>query len=424
MTKYKILVLIYLVSVVASALANLLQLNIQIIYRVPSLNIRWIDLAILYIIGYYFYNLFFKKEDVRTNLLVVPLCFIYIVFELFQLLSSWQIIDTPTQISLFFATLSFFIIIDLATFHIDKEEIILFIKQISIWGSVAMIISNFYLFYAFLKGEVVYEDAGIRVALDITGDKESVTTSVLTPFVYGFGLYFIQKKVRIWERIIYVAAILSIYVSLVTSFHRGSLVMILVLSTFIILSSRKAQQAFTKILAFGLLLGVGYFLFGNLLREKGYDPIEKITQTAEFAADVKNPNWDKGRSYSQEFAMAAWKRHTWTGVGYDGLYNYGLPEDTATAHNGIITSLFHRGVIGTALLILILIILYTYPLRLWKDLRNEEDETRDMMRILIVVAVLWLIPFFTQEVMWEKYGLTMQFLYFGLIANFYRQRIK
>ncbi len=422
MKKYSILVIIYLISVVASSIANSLDVNIQVIYRVPSLDIRWIDVAIIYIIGNYFYSFFGKKQVLKSNMIIVPLCFIYLLFEFFQLLISWHVIDAQTQISLFLATLSFFIIIDLSTFKIPQEEIIQFIKKISLWASIAVIISNFYLFYLFTKGQVVFADAGIRIALDVTGGKESVTTSVLTPFVYGFALYFIRKKNEFWQKLVFAAAILSIFVSVVTSFHRGTLFIVAAITLYVIISSKKAQQVFSKIVGFALLLGVGYFMFGSILRDKGYDPIEKIMQTASYAADVNDPDWDKGRTGVQEYALAAWRNHVWTGVGYDDLNNYGLPVDASSAHNGIITSLFHRGIIGTALLLCIFIVIYSYLIKLWRLLRNEEDETKDIIRMLIVVAVLWIVPFLTQEVMWEKYGLSMQFLYFGLIINFYKQQ--
>jgi len=158
------------------------------------------------------------------------------------------------------------------------------------------------------------------------------------------------------------------------------------------------------------------------LREKGYDPVEKITQTVEFAADVDNPGWDKGRSVSRSFALSAWERNLWTGVGYDVLFHWGLPEEVATAHNFVITSLFHRGIIGTAMYLLILLLLFKNAIWLWLLLGKDNSYQNDMFKLLVIASFFWLIPFWNQEVIWEKYSLSIQFLYLGLITNIYMQK--
>jgi hypothetical protein len=185
--------------------------------------------------------------------------------------------------------------------------------------------------------------------------------------------------------------------------------------------SKKATQIVTQSFTLVALLVVFYLIFGSTLREKGYDPIEKITETALFAFDVDNPDWEKGRSVPRGYALASWNRNTWTGVGYDPLYNHGAPEEFGTAHNFVITSLFHRGIIGTTIYLLILIFLFSISVRLWFLLRKEDSHENDLFRLLVMVSFFWLVPFWNQEVIWEKYSLSMEFMYLGFIVNIYRQ---
>jgi len=354
--------------------ANITGIDVQTFHRVPFIGIRWIDVAILIIMGGFIHSLTVSRSLVKNNGLIVGLCFIYLAFEFFQLVFSWGVIDAQTQISLFFATLCVFIIIDSSMFTMEPDDMLTFLKDGAIWGSCVLIVSNFYLFYSFLTGNVIYQDLDVRISLDVAGTKETVTTAVLTPFVYGFAMYFSQTEIKPWQKAVFITAIISVFLSLVTSFHRGTLFEIGVITIYVIVSSKKAQQAFGKLLGLAFLMGIFYLLFGGILRSKGYDPLEKIIETTKFAADVNNPDWDKGRSGPQGYAIKAWQQHPWTGVGYDALYNYGLPDDYSTAHNGVITSLFHRGIIGTTILILILVVLYSFVIRLWLYVRKAKGE--------------------------------------------------
>ena len=421
MAKYKILILIYLISVLSSSIASFFGINVQYLLRVPFLNLRWIDVAILFILINFLYSLNYNK--IENNGILITLCFIYLIFETFQLLKSWQLNDLQSQVSWFICTLSFFILIDLSSFPIDQEKIIKFLKLFALAGAVVLIISNTITFYSFLKGNIITNKFEDRVLLNVEGQRESIYTAVLLSYVYTFSLYFLQKGSKLWEKAIFLGAILSIYLALVTSFSRGDLATIILISIIhIVVFSRKVMQGIIRVFAMILLLVSFYFMFGSTLREKGYDPVEKITQTVEFAADVDNPGWDKGRSVSRSFALSAWERNLWTGVGYDVLFHWGLPEEVATAHNFVITSLFHRGIIGTAMYLLILLLLFKNAIWLWLLLGKDNSYQNDMFKLLVIASFFWLIPFWNQEVIWEKYSLSIQFLYLGLITNIYMQK--
>ncbi len=418
--RYKIVVLIYLISVLSYSIANSLGDNVQKFYRIPFLNIRWIDTAIIFIVFSFFYSLTYRSKKVGNTSIVVPLGIIYLLFETFQLLKSWGLHDAPSQISYFLCTLSMIIVIDLSTYAIPVNKIVSFLKTYAICGAFVIIVSNLYLLYSFNSGNVVFEDLDIRVALEVVGSKETVYPFVLTPFVYAFGLYFIQRQARLWQKTVFICAILSIYGALAITFHRGTLVTILLITIYFIVSGRTKQIVF-KLFWMVLLMTVSYLLLGDTLSKKGYDPVVKITETARFMIDFDNPSWDKGRSVSQKYALDAWKKNLWTGAGYDELLHYGLPEDVATAHNGVITSLFHRGILGTILLLSILIISFKSSINLWLMLCKESSYQNDIMKLLILVSFFWIITFMTQEALREKYSLSIQFIYLGLIINYYKQ---
>jgi len=423
MNKYVFLAMVYLISVVSSSIANSIDIDVQNLYRVPFFNIRWIDIAILTILFSLFYNLFSTRRRLKNTGFIVFLCFFYLIFETLQLIRSWSLTDTTAQISHFLCTLSLFIIIDLSTFPIKIDKIVSFLKKFAIWGACAIIISNFYLLYSFASGHIIYTDSDIRVALEVVGSKEIVSSWVLTPFVFAFGIYFSQRSDSFWEKLLFICAIFSILGSTVITYFRGTLFMILIISAYFLISSLKSKQNILRLASMLLLIGFGYLFFGGVLAKKGYDPINRIFETVEFAADINNPEWDKGRNVSREYAIDAWKKNLWIGAGYDDLYNYELPEDVATAHNGVITSLFHRGIIGTVILMSILILLFKYAINLWFSLNKNKSEQSDMLRLLVLVSFLWIITFIFQEVLWEKYSLSIEYIYLGLITNAYKQLV-
>lgn len=420
-TTYWVVAAIYLIALVSSSLANYWSGNVQAFYRVPILNIRWIDVSILIVIADYFYKLTSRSFKLKNTGLLQFLCFTYLIFESFQFYRTWGVEDPSAQLSHFLCTLALFIIIDLSTFSLPLQKIITFLEQFTIWGAAVILISNLYLLYSFVSGNIVFEDLGIRVALDVLGSKETVYPFVLTPFVYAFGLFFIQRPGSLFKKILFIGAILSIFASMVITFERGTLVTIVIITLYFIMSSAKVPQMLLKISVITLLIVFCYLIFGDILASKGYDPIKKIVQIAEFSTDVKNPDWDKGRSISQSYALKAWGKNFWFGAGYDNLYHYGLPEDVATAHNGVITSLFQRGVIGTIILMTILILLFKNAISLWVIIPRGDNYEDNMIKLLILVSLVWIIIFMTQEALWEKYSLSVQFIYLGFITNCYKQ---
>jgi hypothetical protein len=426
--KYKFLAFVYLISVLSSSIANSIDIDVQAVYRVPAFGIRWIDLAIIFVISDFCIEMN-NKYATRLNgsSVLVALCFVFLSFELFQLIRSWQMADTSWQIAGFLCTLSIFTVIDLATFRVPPEVIFSFLRRYAFWGAIVMAISNAYLFYAFLNGKVLVEnsDSDInRVSIDIINSKETVYTYVLTPFVYAFSLHFLTVKSKVSEKIIYSGAIVSILAAQVYLFERGTLFMLTCITCYFIFAlNKKKKGLIVAIAGLSMVIAIAYFSFADVLREKGYDPVEKLVGAAEFAADVNNPEWDKGRHIPREYALSAWEDHRWIGVGYDELHNYGLPAGINTAHNFVITSLFHRGVIGTFLYLLILFILFNNGFQLWKILRREKTEENELIKLLIIVAFCWLVTFWTQEAHWEKYSLSVEFLYLGLITNYFRQLV-
>lgn len=423
MTKYKVLSIIYLFSVLSISIANWMNIDVQSLYRVPFINIRWIDVAILSILIFYIKNLFVESSLLLDNKLIISLCFMFLIFQIFQLISSWGIIDKAFQISWFLCTLNIFILIDLLSFKYELKKIIEFLNLFLLVGTITLIVTNFYLFYSFIAGKTVFQDLDIRVAVEATGTKETVSTITLMPFVYISNLYFVNKPGAFSKKALHITSLFGIFISLVVKFARGDLVTIFLLTIiYFITFSKKPSKALSTIFGLGLIIIIGYFSFGSILREKSYDPIDKLSQIINFSTDINNPDWDKGRHISREYALSIWEKNIYTGVGYVSLYHYGMPEDVATAHNFIVTSLFHNGVIGTLMYVAILFLLFMNLRKLWRLLSKENKPENDLFKILIISSIFWLIPFWTQEVLWEKYSLAIQFIFLGLCANIYLQK--
>ncbi|MFD2937239.1 O-antigen ligase family protein [Spirosoma flavum] len=420
--KYLFLVFIYLFGVVSASIASIMNIDVQNFYRIPVINIRWIDVAILSIVFNHLYSLAQRKRTLKNTNLIIFLCISYLVYESIQLIRTLGVIDIMTQLSLFYCSLSIFIIVDLSVYIIPLYKIVFFIKKISIWGAYGVIILNYYLLYSFFRGNIVIEDLDVRVAIKVIGSKETVYSFVLVPLVYAYGLYFIQEKGLLWKKILFIFALLSIYGALIITFWRGTVIMIVIITFYFLFAGSNLKQMIIRFTSFIVIITLGYFIFGGTLAEKGYDPLQKITETIQFATDVKNPDWDKGRAIAQDYAIKEWKNNLWFGAGYDELgRGKSMPINSINPHNGIITSLFHRGVFGTIIYMLILIFLFSYAVKGWILLRNYKSQESEIVKIFILVSLFWIITFMTQEALWEKYSLSIEYLYLGLITNIYKQ---
>jgi hypothetical protein len=423
MKKYKFLIIVFLAAVLAMPFASLFNFNVQLLYRLPFINVRWVDIAIIAILFSYFLNLQFNKNLIQQNMLIKLLCFIFLFFETFQLIRSWGTYDLEAQISRYLCILTIFIVLDVATYKLNKNEIIDLLKYFAIMGSFTLLIKNIIFFYSFLSGHVIITDANIRVGLSAEGINEVVSTDGLEAFVYIFALYFTQNKSTPRDNVLFISAIISIFFSTVLRFSRGGLFTLVFLTLiYILVFSKDVKRAFISLFSILFLIVAFILVFSNILREKGYDPIAKVVQIATYAVDKDNPDWDKGRSLSRRIALDAWEKNPLIGVGYDDLSNHGLPMGWATAHSFVITSLFHRGIIGTSIYLLILLLLYRDGVRFWRSRKKETGYENDIIKLLIVVTFIWLIGFATQEVIWEKYSLSMQFFFLSLVSNYYRQQ--
>ncbi len=98
MAKYKFMVLIFLFILMGTAFASMLGVNVQSVYRVPGIYIKWIDVGILTIICIYFIQLQFNEERLTNNDFIILLCYLYLLFAFFQLGKSWKENDGTMQL--------------------------------------------------------------------------------------------------------------------------------------------------------------------------------------------------------------------------------------------------------------------------------------------------------------------------------------
>lgn len=422
MEKYKVFTIIYLLSVVSSPIANLLGTDVQNFYRIPFLNIRWIDIAIIYIAFCFIRSMFVSLPILSGNKFLITLLIVYLIFEFIQFVRTWGETDPGWQVSGILCTINIFILIDLAIFQLNRKDVIDFLKFFAFWGTITLTLSNAYLFYSFISGNTVLTDLDIRVAIDVIGAKETVSTVVLLPFVYLSNLYFINKKEKPKIKLLHIISVFSIFISLVIRFHRGNLITVIFLTLiYFAFFSNKPSQSLKRAAGLITLIIIGYLIFGRILNQKGYNPIDKISQLAEFTVNTKSAGWDKGRDIPIKYALDAWKNHLWIGVGYVDLYKFGLPEEMGAVHNFVVASLFYRGIIGTTIYLLIISLLYMNCFKYWIILKRKPFEN-NLLKILVVTSFFWIIPFWTQDIMFERYSLSIQFIYFGLIINLCSQK--
>jgi hypothetical protein len=219
---------------------------------------------------------------------------------------------------------------------------------------------------------------------------------------------------------VYRIALAALLVNLVLTVARGLLAMwVAVFLVFIPLVRGRSAKALTRsLIPITLVVLITFLFLGDTLTALGYNPLVKLQETFGYTTDVENPGWDKGRALAQAVALSVWLDHEWVGVGYDELNSF---IDVGMApHNGLVTSLFHRGVLGTAILFSIILICYGKSLSLWRWSRKLPIKDKLLNRSLVFIAWMWWIPLLTQEMLWERYSLSVQFIYFGIIVGLER----
>jgi len=418
----KFLILVYLYSLLTGAFSAISGLDKQILLRMPLINIRWIDIVILIYVFMaikYLPALISNSSGHKKLSKLQTLILTYLLFELVQFARTFGVIDFQSQVSWLLSTLGFSIL--LITFReYDVSDFHRLLINFAVTSSLVVYILILLELYG-LKLGVAFQSEEGRLTLMQNAQKESVSASVLYPFIFTFSLISSFIKIVSYKKTLIYLSILPILIIVIVSFHRGTLAMVIITTIFFVPTikskSNKSFKYVGKLLKLTSILLVLFILFSDSLSSIGFNPIDKLEKVALFSVDVDNSNWDKGRFYVQAVLLGVWEKNILFGVGYDSHERY-LPTGSA-AHNFFVSSLFHRGLIGTFLLSWIFLLCYIKAFKLWRLSAKLNDNERLINRALVFTAFLWIIPLMTQEVMWEKYSTSIQFFYFSVIISLY-----
>lgn len=417
--KYYILLYIYAASFAVYSVSALFKLNMDSILRMPFLNIRYIDFIILYIALSALKDLFTGKYSLQKNA-VNKFIILFVLYEIYLLIKSlsFQDQDFVSVFAIFLSSISILSLFDLSNKKISFENI----KPIIIFASIASLILFFDVMIRLfgLRFGYSYQAFQGRIELDVGSYEKSISNTCLASIVFIYSVNLKVFKIKKIYKYFLLLGIISLIITTIIAFGRG------ILFTWVVLLFYYAIEGNIKARIKRIITGFLFVIFitsslGGILTTLGYNPLEKITNLLEFTLNYEDPGWDKGRGRAREKALNYWEENPILGNGYYNSFNNYLE----LPHNFFVSSLATRGIMGTSIITIIIVICYRNSIKLWKLTKNLKSEEKITIHSLIVSAWLWLIPLMTQEIFAERYSTSVQFVYLGLIQglyNYYKEK--
>ena len=412
--------LTYFLALISLPVSNLLRLDVQQLFRLPYIDIRYFDIALLLLLLVTFSSNFILTIKSRSKVSILILVFgIFLIINFIRTIGK---IELNAQIGFLLAYLSLFIIYYI-TNYFDKKDILLFIKKkyiLIIFLVFSLQLSTLFLFFS--GQSIIHDDVmGKRILFDVIGSKETI--GVHNVIVFSFLLALFNQELFGNKKFLKLFSLLFIIIVIITttlSFHRGLTFSIIfcVLSYLFFISKNRIRTIVITILII-ILSSSFLIIYEEEFIKVGVNPVENFLSTIEYGIDTKNLNWDKGRELSRIIGIQIWLDNFWLGMGFDYMFKYTSYQEIATPHHLVISSLMFNGLIGTILFIGIYIIFYWKTFRLFRKVLSGKvkEEDRVISLILIITAILWLIPALTQEVQFERYSSSIQYIFFGAIIK-------
>jgi len=427
------IVIAYILAIISIPIANFFSLDIQILTRFPLFNIKYFDLALFVLLIVTFTSNFssFKYNKNKTSEVLNFLIVIFCLFQLVNFFRTLGFIEINAQVSFLGSYLALFIVFYINKF-MNKEQLKLFLKNKYIllilisffWQSATL-----YLYFSG-KASIQQDTMGQRVHIDAINQKDVIGTANLLVFTLLLALF--RKEIFGFKKIVNLFLTFFIIVTIISSslsFHRGLLFSIVICVLMYIVYNLRQKRIKIISLSIGLIIPFFIFvIFSETFQKSGINPITNIVNTAEYASDTENSNWEKGRGFVRILAVKIWQKNFWFGIGMDSFNKYIGTYKASTPHNLIITSLVYNGLIGTILFIGIYLIFYIKTFSLLKLLINNKITEEDKMIsiILVITAFLWLVPALTQEIQTERYSSSIQYIFFGAIIkinDYYKRQL-
>ena len=389
--------------------------------RIPIINLRYLDAAIILFFLVFLYDLFekfFLKKSEKLTFLQ-KLIILYLIFEIFNFFRSLNVKGEDFNSTFGMLSISLIIII---LFELSETKInvnnLSFLFNFLIIASIILSIDSIATLLGLTYGFSTVDSLG-RVMLNPMGFKNVISNTTLFTIVISYSVKYYNLDLKKIQKYILIIGLIILSVFLVLSFHRGTLYVWIFSILYVVFEGKGS----TRIKNIIIIIFVAIFLFsliGDYLSVLGYNPLSKLEEIFQFSTDIYRPGWDKGRAWAQAQAIELWKDDIFFGKGYLNYFEY----NAAAPHNFFITSLVTRGIIGTIIITTIISIAYYKSILLWKLTATFKIKDKTMIRSLIFASWLFLIGMMTQEAFNEKYTLSAQYIYWGLICglyNFYSQ---
>ncbi len=425
----KFLFISYILALFSLPVSNFFYIDVQALFRFPILNIRYFDIAIFFVIIVSFYNGIITLKRTfksKTTSILILLIFFFSLFQIFNFIRTLGVIEINAQLAFLGAYLSIFVVYFVIV-NFDVYQLLKIIKQIIIPLSIVILIMNISLLYLLLAGKalVLQDIMGERILFDVKGSKEVIGTINITMLTFLAALYRkeLYAKKKSLNLILVFNFITTIFISFF-SFHRVTVLgLILCIIVYFISILKKDFRNLVKLSFIFLFFTIIIFSFINsflfYFEKIGINPIQNLINTINFAFDVDNPNWDKGREFSRIIGMQIWYTNFWFGMGMNYMDLVSKIYNIATPHHLIITSLMHNGLIGTILFTSIYIIFYLKTFKLFMKVikGNLIGEEKILSIILVTTSIIWLFTAFTQEIQLERYSSSIQYFIFATIIK-------
>lgn len=399
--------------------------DLQSLIRVPVFGIKFIDVAIGAIAISVLISLTRSRHGQQKSDPLKLLIVAFIFSELVQLMRTFSQRDVASQLAWFSASLAILIILYLSEGRItpDRHRVLL-----GMTFAYAILLLFFALLFPLDSVEirVTQTGGGVRQSFLVPGMKESLSLVTIVPIVLLHSFFSMKLRQPLWKVLVYLSMLVYLFISLVAAWHRGLFATWFIVIVFVVFQGSRisfsgvTRRVLKTALVFGVIILIGFSV------SEGYftNSASTIQKLARYTVSVDQQGWDKGRFYVQAMAIQKWEQKPWFGYGYEDLQRY-MPVRASAAHNYFVTSLFQRGIVGTLLISSIFFICYARSIKLWRLSRHLEPREALLNKILVLAAWLWIIPLMTQEVMWERYSTSLQYVYFGFIVglvNYYGRK--
>lgn len=374
--------------------AGLLVLMASLFFeRFPTIEVSGFTLKISFILGLsLIFAWLYRKFKVQSSKFKVPVVKSKLIF--FSLLAFWLVILISLLINpLSFRSMAVFSLISfcftlflvLSNIRINQKSIQK-INLIIIWGSFIICLFAFWQYFADLAGvSTKWTLLQEHYTLKIFGFPRVHSTFLEPLLMANFLLIPIFLMVSLWlkkqiKAKVFIPLLIILLVVFILTISRGAYLALLVAGIFLVIFAFKEIFQWRRILLLLLILAISGLVAFGMIRVAGKQALANFMEQGETV--VKKPE-EQGFSTAHrlmtfKIAFQAFKEHPVFGIGpgnfgsyYDNYPMESLPKvEYQTVNNQYLEVLAENGILGLAVFVLFLIILF---IRSWRAFRITKN---------------------------------------------------